>query len=166
MFCDILYTGGGDMALEQNEIKKLQVNLSSIRKIAGWTAQDLGKKIGVTKQTISNLENQKTEMTVTQYIAIRTIIDYEIENNKSNEVLPQVVHILVDVPDNKLSDEDRTKITQAVNTLAAASVGGVGLAGLISVSAGLLGSVAGRITASIAIESTSWLKKLMSTKED
>ena len=75
------------MALESNDIKKLQVNLSSIRKIAGWTAQDLGKKIGVTKQTISNLENQKTEMTVTQYIAIRTVLDYEIENNKDKSDL-------------------------------------------------------------------------------
>lgn len=65
MLCDIRYTEGFDMALERNDIKKLQVNLSSIRKIAGWTAQDLGKKIGVTKQTISNLGNQKTEMTLT-----------------------------------------------------------------------------------------------------
>lgn len=149
------------MALEQNDIKKLQVNLSSIRKIAGWTAQDLGKKIGVTKQTISNLENQKTEMTLTQYIAIRTVLDYEIENNKSNEVLPQVVHILLDVPDEEISGEDRAKINQAVTTLAAASVGGVGLAGLISVSAGLLGGIAGITLASTAIGSVSWIKKLM-----
>lgn len=149
------------MALEQNDIKKLQVNLSSIRKIAGWTAQDLGKKIGVTKQTISNLENQKTEMTLTQYIALRTVIDYEIENNKSNEVLPQVVHILLDVSDDEISVEDRAKITQAVTTLAAASVGGIGMAGLVSVSAGLLGGVAGFITAGITIGSSSWLKKLM-----
>lgn len=149
------------MALEQNDIKKLQVNLSSIRKIAGWTAQDLGKKIGVTKQTISNLENQKTEMTLTQYIAIRTVLDYEIENNKSNEVLPQVVHILLDVPDEEISNEDQTKINHAVTTLAAASVGGVGLAGLISVSAGLFGGIAGLASIGVALSSASWLQKLM-----
>ena len=152
------------MALEQNDIKKLQVNLSSIRKIAGWTAQDLGKKIGVTKQTISNLENQKTEMTLTQYIAIRTVIDYEIENNKSNEVLPQVVHILLDVPDDEISADDRTKIAQAVTTLALASAGGVGLAGLISVSTGLLGGISGFALAGATVGTISWLRKIM--KED
>lgn len=154
------------MALEQNDIKKLQVNLSSIRKIAGWTAQDLGKKIGVTKQTISNLENQKTEMTLTQYIAIRTVIDYEIENNKSNEVLPQVVHILLDVPDEEISADDRTKIAQAVTTLAAASAGGVGLAGLVSVSAGLLGGIVGLAGMGIALGSASWIQRLMNKEKE
>lgn len=154
------------MALEQNDIKNLQVNLSSIRKIAGWTAQDLGRKIGVTKQTISNLENQKTEMTLTQYIAIRTVIDYEIENNKSNELLPQVVHILLDVPNEAISDEDRAKINQAVTTLAAASVGGVGVAGLISVSAGLLGGITGLAGIGVALGTTSWLQKLMKKERE
>ena len=140
---------------------KLQINLNSIRKIAGWTAQDLGKKIGVTKQTISNLENQKTDMTLTQYIAIRTVIDYEIENNKSNEVLPQVVYLLLDIPDNEISAEDHKKITQAVATLAAASVGGIGLAGLISVSAGLLGGIVGLAGLGVGLNSVSWLQKLM-----
>lgn len=154
------------MALEQNDIKKLQVNLSSIRKIAGWTAQDLGKKIGVTKQTISNLENQKTEMTLTQYIAIRTVLDYEIENNKSNEVLPQVVHILLDVPDDEISAEDHKKIVQAVTTLAAASAGGVGLAGLVSVSAGLLGGIVGLAGVGVALSSASWIQRLMNKEKE
>lgn len=152
------------MAIEQNDIKKLQINLNSIRKIAGWTAQDLGKKIGVTKQTISNLENQKTDMTLTQYIAIRTVIDYEIETNKSNEVLPQVVYLLLDIPDDEISAEDHKKITQAVATLAAASVGGVGLTGLISVSAGLLGGIvglAGIAGIGCALGSTAWIRRLM-----
>ena len=152
------------MALETFDIKKLQQNLSSIRKIAGWTAQDLGNKIGVTKQTISNLENQKTEMTLTQYIAIRTVLDYEIDNNKSNEVLPQVVHILLDVPDNEISDEEHKRINQAVTTLAAASVGGIGLASLVSVSAGLLGGIAGLTLTNTAVGAALWMKKLMEKK--
>lgn len=153
------------MNSQANDIKKLQDNLSTIRKIAGWTAQDLGRKIGVTKQTISNLENQKTEMTLTQYIAIRTVLDYEIENNKPNEVLPQVVHILLDVPDDEISVEDHKKITQAVTTLAAASAGGVGLAGLVSVSAGLLGGIVGLAGVSVALGSASWLKRVMQNKK-
>ena len=81
---------------KQQQVRLLQQNLCSIRKIAGWTAEQLGEKIGVTKQTISNLENSKTPMNLTQYIAIRSILDYEIESNKENTVLPQVISILVD----------------------------------------------------------------------
>ena len=75
-----------DKQLEQRQkqINRLQKNLSSIRKIAGWTAEVLGNKIGVTKQTISNLENKKTPMNFTQYIAIRSGLDAEIEQNKEN----------------------------------------------------------------------------------
>lgn len=73
----------------QLQINRLQQNLSSIRKIAGWSAETLGNKIGVTKQTISNLENKKTPMTFTQYIAIRAVLDAEIETNKDNEALPR-----------------------------------------------------------------------------
>ena len=149
------------MDIGSNDVRKLQVNLGTIRKIAGWTAQDLGEKIGVTKQTISNLENQKTEMSLTQYIAIRTVLDYEIENNKANAVLPQVVHILLDVPDDKISAEEHQRVNQATSTLAAASVGGIGLAGLISASVGLLGGITAFAAAGTSIGTASWLQRLM-----
>ena len=85
-----------DIISQRNaQIACLQKNLSAVRKIAGWTSEQLGEKIGVTKQTISNLENEKTKMTLTQYIAIRSIIDYEIQTNKENSVLPQVVEVLL-----------------------------------------------------------------------
>ena len=45
------------------DIIKLQNNLLLIRNAGGWTAETFGDKLGVTKQTISNLENKKTEMT-------------------------------------------------------------------------------------------------------
>ena len=57
------------------EIDKLQHNLPSLRKLAGWTAEDLAKKVGVTKQTISNLETGRTSMNKMQYIALRSILD-------------------------------------------------------------------------------------------
>lgn len=47
------------------DITKLQNNLLLIRNAGGWTAEVFGDMIGVTKQTISNLENKKTEMTKT-----------------------------------------------------------------------------------------------------
>ena len=68
------------------DITKLQNNLLLIRNAGGWTAEVFGDMIGVTKQTISNLENKKTEMTKTQYIAIRAVLDYEMEENPNREI--------------------------------------------------------------------------------
>ena len=105
------------------QIKKLQQNLSPIRKIAGWTAEVLGDKIGVTKQTISNLENKKTPMNFTQYIAIRSVLDYEIANNKENEVLPKVVALLLDCED-EMDEADYSKVQDVVETVASTAAGG------------------------------------------
>lgn len=108
---------------EEEIISFLQDNLSSVRKIAGWTTEELGDKIGVTKQTISNLENKKTIMTRTQYIAIGAVLKYEIPTNKNKEVLAYAVNILLD--DKSYSAEEREKIKENMNMLAVASTGGV-----------------------------------------
>ena len=47
--------------LFKTEMQIMQDNLSDLRKIAGWTAEVLAKKLGITKQTISNIENQKVK---------------------------------------------------------------------------------------------------------
>ena len=69
------------------DVEKLQNNLLLIRKAGGWSAEEFGDMIGVTKQTISNLENKKTKMTKTQYIAIRAVLDYEIANRLDDHTL-------------------------------------------------------------------------------
>lgn len=63
----------------------LQDNLKSIREILNWTSEDLGNLIGVTKQTISNLETKNSKLTKLHYIAIRTVVDFEIEKLKSTD---------------------------------------------------------------------------------
>lgn len=144
------------------QIKKLQQNLSSIRKIAGWTAEMLGDKIGVTKQTISNLENHKTPMNFTQYIAIRSVLDYEIENNKENEVLHKVVMLLLE-SDDELDEDDYSKVSEVVGTVAATAVGGTPMAKLDEVFEILINSLpfVVPIIGAIIGSSTSWLKKLL-----
>lgn len=62
------------------EIDLLQENLKLIRRSAGWTIEELANKIGVTKQTIINLEGLKSKMTKTTYIAIRALLS-ECKNN-------------------------------------------------------------------------------------
>ena len=145
----------------EKQIKKLQQNLSAIRKIAGWTAEVLGEKIGVTKQTISNLENQKTPMGFTQYIAIRSVLDYEIENNKENEVLRKVVMLLLD-SDDELDEEDYSKVREVVGTVAATASGGIppakldGVFDILIKSLTLLAPIIGAIIGS----SKNWPKRL------
>ena len=53
---------------ELQEITRLQENLQLIRRMAGWTAKELGEKIGVTRQTINNLERlEKSETKPNEY---------------------------------------------------------------------------------------------------
>ena len=66
--------------------------------------------IGVTKQTISNLENKKTEMTKTQYIAIRAVLDYEMEENPNREILKSAVNFALH--SDEVSEEDQKKIKE------------------------------------------------------
>ena len=147
-----------DKQLEQRQkqINRLQENLSSIRKIAGWTAEVLGNKIGVTKQTISNLENNKTPMNFTQYIAIRSVLDAEIEQNKENKVLPQVIAILLD-SDNELDDDEYEEIQKSVETVSAVASGGIKGAALLSALTALSPVVIGLLS---SVKITDWKKLL------
>lgn len=144
---------------KDKQIFKLQQNLSSIRKIAGWTMQDLGDKIGLTKQTISNLENRKTSMTLTQYIAIRKVLDDEIESNNSNELLSKVVGLLIDNSD-QLDDESYIKAQEVVDTVAASAVSGTPNKNLKKFFDVLIMSipVIATIGVAIFIKSKNWLK--------
>ncbi|MDU4960017.1 MAG: helix-turn-helix transcriptional regulator [Sporomusaceae bacterium] len=148
------------------QVACLQKNLGAIRKIAGWTAEQLGEKIGVTKQTISNLENGKTPMTLTQYIAIRSVLDFEIQTNKENTVLPQVVEVLLNRYE-EYSDEEREQLFENVKTIAATAAGGIGGAALAAVSAGLIGGILGApllAVGGIAAGSV-WLSKILKNKK-
>ena len=159
------------------KIRLLQENLSSIRKMARWTAEQLGDKIGVTKQTISNLENNKTPMNFTQYIAIRAVLDCEIDEHPENEALVQTIDILLNQADT-LDDENYKKVKSSIDTVAAAAAGGVTGAALTGVFTGmvlpvaqvagltLLGPVGGAIGigAAVGVAGASWLKKLIKKK--
>jgi transcriptional regulator with XRE-family HTH domain len=153
--------------LKELQIRRLQENLLSIRKIAGWTAEELGDRIGVTKQTISNLENWKVRLTQTQYIAIRSILDYEIQTNKENTVLPQVISILLDSNED-IDDEKETEMKTAIDTIAATAAGGIAGAQLATVAgavlAPLLGPV-GLVGGAIFGATLGWLNPFMKNKK-
>ena len=140
-------------------ISLLQENLSVIRKVAGWTTEDMGNRIGVTKQTISNIENKKTKLTLTQYIAIRAVLDYEIQSNHENVALAQVVDVLLN-KDGEFSDEEEKKITDAVEIISSAAVGGAGTAVLAATAAALFSAITPIVGAAIAGSSV-WMPKVL-----
>lgn len=82
------------------DIEKLQSQLQLIRKAAGWTAEDLANMIGVTKQTISNLETQKSKMSKTQYLAIQMVISQKIATTPDDPTLASVMKVVM-MPDEK-----------------------------------------------------------------
>lgn len=109
---------------QEIRIKRLKSNLLAIRKFAGWTTQELGDLIGVSKQTISNLERKEDyQMTLTQYLAIRAVLGAEIEAHPENELLKTAVAVLVD--DENLSEEEQEMLEENMTVVATAMAGGL-----------------------------------------
>ena len=157
------------MDTNEKKIERLQNNLFAIRKIIGWTTEDFANRIGVTKQTISNLENKKSKMTLTQYIAIRAILDYEAQTNEDmKEILPGIMHNLLDK--NELSKDEEKKISNTLIQISGVATAGVTGSALISASSGLFaaanivplfgaGAILGPV--GIAVAGGAWLSKVI-----
>ena len=68
---------------QKSYINNLQNNLGLIIAIMGMSKEEFGSKMDLTRQSIFNLVSKKIKMNKTQYIAIRRIIDFYIENDNS-----------------------------------------------------------------------------------
>ena len=139
----------------EKEINKLTENLPAIRKVAGWSSEELGELIGVTKQTISNIETRKTKMSKTQYIAIRTIIDYEIQEKPDNVLLPQIVNVLLNNDDTEDDIRKAEQTREILNSTPRSVLGGKELVGIIGLLTGILGAFVPQL-----VSSAKWLKKI------
>lgn len=128
------------MRSQIDSISTMQKYLQILRKINGWTAERLGQKLGVTKQTISNLENSKVAMTRTQYIALRTIFEYEIREIGTNDALKKVMCILFYCNINCVG-EDAHYIYETLENIAAAAFGGISGLQLTLLSSTLLSAI-------------------------
>lgn len=90
-----------------NEIERLQDNLLLIRRAAGWTAEEFGERIGVTRQTINNLEAKRNKLNKTQYIAMRAVLDAEMAASpEDTEILKCLLEVFIDNPE-KYDSRDR-----------------------------------------------------------
>ena len=112
--------------ITDEEIKRLDEILLLVRGAVGWTAQEFGDRIGVTRQTINNLETHRRNchLTKIQYIAIRSVLDEEMEKHpKDTEMLRVILDAFVDRPE-KYKDEDRMEMYKKARMLSPAIMNG------------------------------------------
>lgn len=78
--------------LRQRMIETMQASLKQIRQVLGFGVQEFADLMGLTRQTVNNLETQKKRMSSIQYIAVCAIIDNYITDKP--ELLPILSTIL------------------------------------------------------------------------
>lgn len=146
------------------EIRRMQEHLLLIRRTVGWTAEVFGDRIGVTRQTINNLEAGRNRLNKTQYIAMRSVLDMEmIQYPEETKMLRLILDVFVDHPD-KYSEKEREEILTKANMIAPSILTGTVprekvSTELVSMAAKILGMTAITLVASIASE---WLVDLLS----
>lgn len=154
--------------------EKLQKYLPLIRNTAGWTAEDLGQKIGVTKQTISNIETLKTKMSKTQYLAIQMVISQKIATTKNDTTLANIMKMVFENEEEQTIDYSKVeKAITTVQTTTAESVGST-IAGAALGAGGVAGAMAmlgldpvGAVSAAILGATISpWLTKALTDDND
>ena len=102
------------------EINRFEEVFPLIRRTVGWSAEEFGEKIGVSRQTINNLENKKYKLTKLLYSAMRYALEAEIQGHPDEtEMLKVILDVFVDNPD-KYSKETKDKIYKAANLLSPA----------------------------------------------
>lgn len=156
--------------IRARQVERLQENLSTLRKLAGWTAEELGDKIGVTKQTISNWENYKpndsslkksgAKMGLVHYIAIRHVLDYEIENFENEEqakLLSQAIEILIDTDEEKIPESDYKNVKDTISSVATVVAGGAfGVA--VSMFSTMINPIVGGLIGSSGVK---WISRIL-----
>lgn len=81
--------------------ERLRAILLYVRRITGWSAATLGEKLGVSRQSINKIESGKSGLSKTEYLLLRRVLDDEIkESGKDQSMLPVILEVLVDHPEN------------------------------------------------------------------
>ena len=89
-------------------IETMQTSLKQIRQVLGFGVQEFGDLIGLTRQTINNLETQKNKMSPTQYIAICAVIDNCIKNK------PELLTVLTTIL-RSAEDDNRSSLFESLD---------------------------------------------------
>lgn len=151
------------------EIRRMQENLLLIRRAVGWTAEEFGEQIGVTRQTINNIESGRNKLTKTQYIAMRSVLDAEMAKHpEDTKMLRVLLDALVDRPE-KYTDQERNELLKQANLLTPSILAGSATREEVSnewmKTAILAGSVASALISSV-VAAGPWLVKIIAGKDN
>lgn len=172
-YFDIFYPEVVDMKDIEKEIALLQENLEMLRKLFGWSAEQLGNRLGVTKQTVLNLEHGKPIMSKIQYIAIRAVFETEanIREEEEKRNLLTVMNLIFN-EDNKVSEKKKKDALDAAKVMANATLASkdkamvtktmAGALAGIGIAAGALMPIAGAVAGSLTV----WLAKMLKDEND
>lgn len=156
------------------EIIRMQKYLLLIRRTVGWTAEEFGEKIGVTRQTINNIESGRNKLTKTQYIAMRSVLDAEmIQSPDETDMLKVLLDVLVDHPE-KYGSKDREELLSKANLMAPSILAGatsranvskewMHTVGMVAGIGALIGPVVGGVGMTVV---NTWLIKAMHGGKD
>ena len=161
------------------EITIMQNHHKELRKLAGWTAEELGNKLGMSKQSISALENGSTKLNQLHYLALIHLFETECKEKPDNEVLQKVMELLFNDPDyyekNHASiDKNISDVANAISSGLSGATVGLLTASLINPFFAPIGAIAGGAAAGGAVVGgalgagiaaiasvTSWSKKIL-----
>lgn len=157
------------------EIDRMQKYLQLIRRTVGWSAEEFGERIGVTRQTINNIEAipPRSKLTKTQYIAMRSVLDVEIHQYpEDTAMLRLLLDVFVDHPENYDEEEKKTLFNKA-NMLTPSILAGTTtrevvsneLTGLAIASGIITGAMLGTIGIVMAEALSDWLIKVIFDKK-
>lgn len=77
--------------LRQRMIDTMQISLKQIRQVLNLGVQEFSDIVGLTRQSINNLESSKSKMSTVQFVAICAVIDHFIESQ------PELMQVIVSI---------------------------------------------------------------------
>lgn len=69
------------LGARQALIENFQTSMKAVRLLMGYSIIDMAEYVGVTRQTINNLESGKSKMSVTQFLSLAAVVDNYIAMN-------------------------------------------------------------------------------------
>ncbi|MDE6834001.1 MAG: helix-turn-helix domain-containing protein [Ruminococcus sp.] len=78
--------------LRQRMIDTMQISLRRIRQVIGLGVQEFSDVVGITRQSLNNLESLKVKMSAIQFVAVCAVIDHFVESQP--ELMSVIISIL------------------------------------------------------------------------
>lgn len=93
---------GSEVNIKMSEINKLGKNIKKFRLLKGWNQQQLGEKMGVSRQTITNWETDYRDPDLEKAFKLAEIFDISLEELIGQDGAKKVSSEIVKYNNNKL----------------------------------------------------------------